>query len=109
MKDSSVMQAIEAHNDVAGKIIAERECKAKEDIKNFLMAVINKFPEDSKVCFTVEGLLNVDKITISELRAIETGESLKLERKLDSFWLEKYMVDELGAKSAGTHVTWFFD
>lgn len=109
MKNTSVMQAIEAHNDVACKIIAEYECKAKEDIKNFLLAVVNKVPEDIKVSFTVEGLLGVDKINISELRVIEVGESIKLERKLDSFWLEKFMVDELGARSAGTHVTWFFN
>lgn len=108
MVDSCILKALESHNEVALKIIEERNCVSKKDIKDFLLTVINKFPEDEKLSLTIEGLLSADKITIAELRSIETGDSIKLKWKVDAFWLEKYMIDELGARSDGSHITWYF-
>lgn len=107
MIDNCILKALESHNDVAKKIIEERNCKAKEDIKNFLLAIISKFPEDEKLSLTIEGLLTADRITVAGLRCLETGESIQLGRNVDAFWLEKYMVDELGARSDG-HIAWYF-
>ena len=107
MVDNCILKALESHNDVAKKIIEERNCKAKEDIKNFLLAIISKFPEDEKLSLTIEGLLTVDRITVAGLRCLETGESIQFEMKVDAFWLEKYMVDELGAGS-DDHIAWYF-
>ena len=107
MVDNCILKALESHNDVAKKIIEERNCKAKEDIKNFLLAIISKFPEDEKLSLTIEGLLTADRITVAGLRCLETGESIQFEMKVDFFWLEKYMVDELGA-SSDDHIAWYF-
>ena len=107
MVDNCILKALESHNDVAKKIIEERDCKAKEDIKNFLLAIISKFPEDEKLSLTIEGLLTADRTTVVGLRCLETGESIQFERKVDAFWLEKYMVDELEARS-DDHITWYF-
>lgn len=107
MVDNCILKALESHNDVAKKIIEERNCKAKEDIKNFLLAIISKFPEDEKLSLTIEGLLTADRITVAGLRCLETGESIQFETKVDAFWLEKYMVDELGARS-DDHIAWYF-
>ena len=106
--DNCILKALESHNNTAKKIAEERESKAKEDIKNFLLAIISKFPEDEKLSLTIEGLLSADQVTISELRALETGDSIKLDLKVDAFWLEKYMIDELGAETDGTHMSWYF-
>lgn len=105
--DNCILKALESHNNTAKKIAEERESKAKEDIKNFLLAIISKFPEDEKLSLTIEGQLTADRITVAGLRCLETGESIQLGRNVDAFWLEKYMVDELGARS-DDHIAWYF-
>ena len=106
--DNCILKALESHNDVAKKIIEERDCKAKEDIKNFLLDIISKYPEDENLSLTIVGLPTAGKTTVAGLRCFETGESIQLERSVDPFWLEKFMVDELGALSDGSHISWSF-